>query len=145
MAKKMTQEEWRAFVSHSTRTGKLSTVSADGSPHIAPVWFLLDGDSFVFNTGKDTVKGRNLARDGRVALCVDDDRPPFSFVVLQGRAEISGYSDDADEMLTWATRIGTRYMGEEHGEAFGRRNAVPTELLVRVPIDKVIALADLAD
>ncbi|WP_405532502.1 PPOX class F420-dependent oxidoreductase [Streptomyces avidinii] len=145
MAKKMTQEEWRAFVSHSTRTGKLSTVSADGSPHVAPIWFVLDGDSFVFNTGKDTVKGRNLARDGRVALCVDDDRPPFSFVVLQGRAEISGYSDDADEMLTWATRIGARYMGEEHGEAFGRRNAVPTELLVRVPIDKVIALAGLTD
>ncbi|MFJ6367575.1 PPOX class F420-dependent oxidoreductase [Streptomyces virginiae] len=145
MAKKMTQEEWRAFVSHSTRTGKLSTVREDGSPHIAPIWFVLDGDSFVFNTGKDTVKGRNLARDGRVALCVDDDRPPFSFVILEGRAEISGYDDDADELLTWATRIGARYMGEGQGEAFGRRNAVPTELLVRVPIDKVIALADIAD
>ncbi|MFD7394852.1 PPOX class F420-dependent oxidoreductase [Streptomyces virginiae] len=145
MAKKMTQEEWRAFVSHSTRTGKLSTVREDGSPHIAPIWFVLDGDSFVFNTGKDTVKGHNLARDGRVALCVDDDRPPFSFVILEGRAEISGYDDDADELLTWATRIGARYMGEEQGEAFGRRNAVPTELLVRVPIDKVIALADIAD
>ncbi|MEU7725496.1 PPOX class F420-dependent oxidoreductase [Streptomyces sp. NPDC040724] len=145
MAKKMTQEEWRAFVSHSTRTGKLSTVREDGSPHIAPIWFVLDGDSFVFNTGKDTVKGRNLARDGRVALCVDDDRPPFSYVVLQGRAEISGYSDAADELLTWATRIGARYMGEERAESFGRRNAVPSELLVRVPIDKVIALAAIAD
>ncbi|MEU9086422.1 PPOX class F420-dependent oxidoreductase [Streptomyces sp. NPDC048357] len=145
MAKKMTQEEWRAFVSHSTRTGKLSTVREDGSPHIAPIWFVLDGDSFVFNTGKDTVKGRNLARDGRVALCVDDDQPPFSYVVLQGRAEISGYDDDADELLTWATRIGARYMGEERAESFGRRNAVPSELLVRVPIDKVIALAAIAD
>ncbi|MEU9162216.1 PPOX class F420-dependent oxidoreductase [Streptomyces sp. NPDC048424] len=145
MAKKMTQEEWRAFVSHSTRTGKLSTVREDGSPHIAPIWFVLDGDSFVFNTGKDTVKGRNLARDGRVALCVDDDQPPFSYVVLQGRAEISGYDDDADALLTWATRIGARYMGEERAESFGRRNAVPSELLVRVPIDKVIALAAIAD
>ncbi|MEU3061715.1 PPOX class F420-dependent oxidoreductase [Streptomyces subrutilus] len=145
MAKKMTEEEWRAFVSRSTRTGKLSTVRADGSPHIAPVWFVLDGDSFVFNTGEDTVKGRNLARDGRVALCVDDDRPPFSYVVLQGRAEISGHADGADEMLTWATRIGARYMGEERAEAFGRRNAVPGELLVRVRIDKVIATADVAD
>ncbi|MEV7445338.1 PPOX class F420-dependent oxidoreductase [Streptomyces sp. NPDC091204] len=145
MAKKMTQEEWRAFVSHSTRTGKLSTVREDGSPHIAPIWFVLDGDSFVFNTGKDTVKGRNLARDGRVALCVDDDQPPFSYVVLQGRAEITGYADDADGLLTWATRIGARYMGEERADAFGRRNAVPSELLVRVPIDKVIALADIAD
>ncbi|MCX5126392.1 PPOX class F420-dependent oxidoreductase [Streptomyces sp. NBC_00193] len=142
MVKKMTQEEWRAFVSHSTRTGKLSTVREDGSPHIAPIWFVLDGDSFVFNTGKDTVKGRNLARDGRVALCVDDDRPPFSYAVLQGRAEIS---EDLDAMLPWSTRIGARYMGEEHGEAFGRRNAVPGELLVRVSIDKVISAAGVAD
>ncbi|WP_411102592.1 PPOX class F420-dependent oxidoreductase [Streptomyces sp. cmx-4-9] len=145
MSKKMTQEEWRAFVSHSTRTGKLSTVRADGSPHIAPVWFVLDGDSFVFNTGKDTVKGRNLARDGRVALCVDDDRPPFSYVVLHGRAEISEHADDPDGMLAWATRIGARYMGAEHAAAFGRRNAVPGELLVRVPIAKVIAEAGVAD
>ncbi|WP_330295114.1 MULTISPECIES: PPOX class F420-dependent oxidoreductase [unclassified Streptomyces] len=142
MVKKMTQEEWRAFVSHSTRTGKLSTVRADGSPHIAPIWFVLDGDSFVFNTGKDTVKGRNLARDGRVALCVDDDRPPYSYVVLQGRAEIS---EDLDEMLPWASRIGARYMGEEQGEAFGRRNAVPGELLVRVGIEKVITVNGITD
>ncbi|MET9467654.1 PPOX class F420-dependent oxidoreductase [Streptomyces sp. NPDC006544] len=142
MVKKMTQEEWRAFVSHSTRTGKLSTVREDGSPHIAPIWFVLDGDSFVFNTGKDTVKGRNLARDGRVALCVDDDRPPFSYVILQGRADIS---EDLDDMLPWASRIGARYMGAEHGEAFGRRNAVPGELLVRVSIDKVISAAGVAD
>ncbi|MFB6807212.1 PPOX class F420-dependent oxidoreductase [Streptomyces sp. NPDC056387] len=137
MAKKMTQEEWRAFVSYGTRTGKLSTVREDGSPHIAPVWFLLDGDAFVFNTGKSTVKGRNLLRDGRVALCVDDDRPPYSYVLLQGRAEIS---EDLEEMLPWATRIAARYMGEERAEAFGRRNAVPGELLVRVPVDKVVSV-----
>lgn len=142
MAKKMTQEEWRAFASHSTRTGKLSTVRPDGSPHIAPIWFVLDGDSYVFTTGKDTVKGRNLARDGRVALCVDDDRPPYAYVVLQGRAEIG---EDPEELLAWATRIGARYMGEERAEAFGRRNAVPGELLVRVRIEKVIATDGVAD
>jgi PPOX class probable F420-dependent enzyme len=142
MAKKMTQEEWRAFVSHSTRTGKLSTVRADGSPHVAPIWFLLDGDSFVFTTGKDTVKGRNIARDGRAALCVDDDRPPYSYVVLQGRAEIS---EDHDELLAWATRLGARYMGAERAEAVGHRNAVPGELLVRVRIEKVVSESGVAD
>ncbi|MET9972570.1 PPOX class F420-dependent oxidoreductase, partial [Streptomyces sp. NPDC006356] len=76
MAQKMTDEEWRAFVSRGTRTAKLSTVRADGSPHVTPIWFVLDGDDLVFTTGKSSVKGRNLARDGRVALCVDDDRPP---------------------------------------------------------------------
>ncbi|MFG2307992.1 PPOX class F420-dependent oxidoreductase [Streptomyces sp. NPDC048566] len=142
MAEKMTDEQWRAFVSQGTRTGKLSTVRADGSPHVAPVWFVLDGDDVVFNTAKDTVKGRNLARDGRVALCVDDDRPPFAFVVLQGRVALS---EDADDLRHWATRIGGRYMGADRAEEFGRRNGVPGELLVRMRIEKVLAFAAVAD
>lgn len=139
---KMTEEQWRAFVSAGTRTGKLATVRSDGSPHVVPVWFVLDGDDVVFNTGKGTVKGRNLARDGRVALCVDDDRPPFAFVTLRGRAEIS---EDPVELRRWATRIGGRYMGEDRAEEFGARNAVPGELLVRVRIEKVTAEGDVSD
>ncbi|MFD5796709.1 PPOX class F420-dependent oxidoreductase [Streptomyces diastatochromogenes] len=141
MAQKMTDEEWRAFVSYGTRTGKLCTVSADGSPHVAPIWFLLDGDDLVFNTGKETVKGRNLARDGRIALCVDDDRPPFHFAVLHGRARLS---EELEEVRLWATRIATRYMGEERAEEYGARNGVPGELLVRVAVEKVVAIKDLA-
>ncbi|WAU81311.1 PPOX class F420-dependent oxidoreductase [Streptomyces sp. Qhu-G9] len=142
MAHKMTDEEWRAFVSHGTRTGKLSTVRADGRPHVAPIWFVLDGDDLVFNTGKNTVKGRNLVRDGRVALCVDDDRPPYAYVVLQGRAHVS---EDLDDVRLWAGRIGGRYMGEERAEEFAARNGVPGELLVRVTIEKVLAEASVSD
>ncbi|MEV0323730.1 PPOX class F420-dependent oxidoreductase [Streptomyces sp. NPDC050658] len=142
MAQKMTDDQWRGFVSHGTRTGKLSTVRADGSPHIAPIWFVLDGEELVFNTGEKTVKGRNLARDGRVALCVDDDRPPFAFVVIEGRAELIS---DLDEVRHWAARIGARYMGEDRAEEFGARNGVPGELLVRVKIDKVIAQGGVSD
>ncbi|MER6347935.1 PPOX class F420-dependent oxidoreductase [Streptomyces sp. NPDC001595] len=142
MAQKMTDTEWREFVTHGTRTGKLATVRDDGSPHLAPVWFLLDGDEVVFNTGKGTVKGRNLARDGRVALCVDDDRAPFGYVVLRGRARLS---EDLEEVRRWATRIAARYMGEEHAEEYGARNGVPGELLVRVTIDKVLAEKGVAD
>ncbi|WP_031081220.1 PPOX class F420-dependent oxidoreductase [Streptomyces sp. NRRL WC-3549] len=141
MAHHMTQDEWRAFLSEGTRTGKVATVRADGSPHIAPVWFLLDGDDLVFNTGEDTVKGRNLARDGRVSVCVDDDRPPFAFAVVQGRAELR---EDLGEVREWATRIALRYMGQEAAEEFGARNGVPGELLVRVHVDKVLAMADMA-
>lgn len=138
----MTDAEWRAFISAGTRTGKLATVRADGRPHLAPVWFLLDGDDVVFNTGKETVKGRNLARDGRVSLCVDDDRPPFSFVVIEGTARIS---EDLPQVRDWATRIAHRYMGAEQADVYGARNGVPGELLVRAHIDKVIAIKDLAD
>jgi PPOX class probable F420-dependent enzyme len=142
MATNMSKDEWHNFVSHGTRTGKLSTVRADGSPHIAPIWFVLDGDDLVFNTGKDTVKGRNLLRDGRIALCVDDEQPPFAFVVIQGRAEID---EEPGQLLAWATRIAARYVGEERAKEFGERNGVPGELVVRVRIDKVLAYADVAD
>ncbi|RII09398.1 putative pyridoxine/pyridoxamine 5'-phosphate oxidase [Streptomyces sp. YIM 130001] len=141
MAEKMTDEQWHAFLSEGTRTGKLATVRADGSPHIAPIWFVLDGDDLVFNTGQGTVKGRNLERDGRIALCVDDDRPPFAFVVVQGIAEVS---EDLSAVRHWAARIGARYMGEDRAEEFGERNGVPGELLARVRITKVLAQADIA-
>jgi PPOX class probable F420-dependent enzyme len=102
MAQKTTDDEWRAFVSYGTRTGKLSTVRADGSPHVTPIWFVLDGDEVVFNTAGNSVKGRNLAQDGRVALCVDDDRPPYGFVLLEGRARLSA---DPDEVRRWAPPV----------------------------------------
>ncbi|MFJ8040358.1 PPOX class F420-dependent oxidoreductase [Kitasatospora sp. NPDC096147] len=138
----MTETEWRAFLSAGTRTGKLATTRADGSPHVAPVWFLLDGDELVFNTGAETVKGRNLARDGRAVLCVDDDRPPFDFVTVRGRAKLS---EDLDEVRLWAGRIAARYMGEDRAEEYGARNGVPGELLVRIAIEKVIAVSRVAD
>ncbi|MBP8534994.1 PPOX class F420-dependent oxidoreductase [Streptomyces sp. MK37H] len=142
MAQNMTKDQWQKFVTEGTRTAKLATVRADGSPHLAPVWFLLDSDDLVFNTGQETVKGRNLARDGRLTICVDDDRPPFAFVTLRGRAELI---DDLGQVRDWATRIAARYMGEDRAEEYGARNGVPGELLVRVRIDKVLALSGVAE
>jgi PPOX class probable F420-dependent enzyme len=136
----MSRGERVAFLTSPARTAKLATTRADGRPHVAPVWFDLDGDDIVFTTSDHTVKARNITRDGRVALCVDDDRPPFSFVIIEGSAQVSA---DPAELLRWATRIGGRYMGDDQAEAFGRRNAVPGELLVRVTPDKVVAAADM--
>ena len=127
----MSDVEVRHFLTVSPpRTGKLATVRADGRPHVAPVWYEVDDDgSLVFNTGESTVKGRNLRRDPRASLCVDDERPPFSFVVVEGTVEIS---DDLEEVCRWAARIGGRYMGAERAEEYGSRNAVPGELVVRL-------------
>jgi PPOX class probable F420-dependent enzyme len=137
----MTDDETRAFLLTGTRTAKLATVRPDGRPHVAPIWFVLDGDDVIFNTGADTVKGRALRRDPRVAMVVDDEAPPFAYVFIEGTATIS---EELDEMLRWATRIGGRYMGEDNAEAFGRRNAVPGELLVRVQPSKVLARAEIS-
>ncbi len=139
----MTSPEWHAFLEDPVRPAMLATVRPDGRPHVAPVWIALDDDdTVVFTTGGDTVKGRALRADPRVALCVDDDQPPFSYVLIEGTAELS---TDLDDMLEWATRIGGRYMGENRAEAFGRRNAVPTELLVRVSPARIVAKKNISD
>lgn len=139
----MTPEEWRAFLTAGTRTAKLATTRSDGRPHVAPVWFLLDGDDLVFSTGRDTVKGRNLRRDPRVMIAVDDEEPPFAFALVEGVADARSLSPE--ELLPWTTRIAARYMGDERAPAFGKRNAVEGELLVRVPLSKVTAAKELAD
>jgi PPOX class probable F420-dependent enzyme len=137
----MTPDEARAFLLEGTRTAKLATTTRDGDPHVSPVWFALDGDDLVFTTGRDRVKGMHLRRDPRVALVVDDERPPFAFVHVRGRAALD---EGASDLLYWTTRIAARYMGEEHADEYGRRNAVPEELLVRVTPGKVIAKSDVA-
>lgn len=139
----MTRDEWRAFLREPARPAMLATVRPDGRPHVAPVWIAVDDDdTLVFTTGANTVKGRAVRADPRVALCVDDDRPPFSYVLVEGTAEVSR---DLDDLLLWATRIGGRYMGQDRAEAFGRRNAAETELLVRVTPGRVVARKNISD
>ena len=140
---------WQEFVGGSpARTAKLAVTRLDGSPHVAPVWVDLERgagsggeDVVVFMTSADTIKGKSILRDGRVALCWDDEAPPFSFVTITGRAATS---TDPDDLLEVATRIGGRYMGADQAEAYGRRNAVPPELVVRVVPERVVAKVDVA-
>jgi PPOX class probable F420-dependent enzyme len=142
MARAMTSEQVHAFLSAGTRTGKLATTMRDGTPHVMPVWFVLDGGDVVFMTGAGTVKARALRRDPRASLVVDEEVAPYAFVHLRGRVTIS---EDLDELLRFGILIGGRYMGPRRAEEFGRRNAVAGELLVRLAPERIIAQDAVAD
>ncbi|GAA0262823.1 PPOX class F420-dependent oxidoreductase [Actinomadura nitritigenes] len=137
----MTDSEWRAFVLEGTRTGKAGVTRKDGTPHVTPIWFVLDGDDLLFTTYHESIKARVLARDPRLSVCVDDQTPPYSYVMMQAEARLT---EDLDELRTWATAIGARYMGADRAEEFGARNAVPGEYLVRARITKVVAQRHIA-
>jgi PPOX class probable F420-dependent enzyme len=132
--------EITAFLSTGTRTGKLGWTAADGRPLVAPVWFVVEDGTVLFNTGKDTAKGRAIRRDPRLVLCVDVEEPPYGFVQVQGTATVS---EDPDELIYSATAIGARYMGADRAEEFGRRNGIRGELLVRLRPTKVITVMDM--
>lgn len=139
----MTEDEWRAFLRTPVRAASLATTRRDGRPHVAPVWYDVDDDgAIVFTTGADTVKGKAIRREGKVALCVQDDQAPFSFVLVEGDAT---WTDDVEVVRRWATRLGGRYMGADRADEYGARNGVPGELLVRVTPTRVIAESAIAD
>jgi PPOX class probable F420-dependent enzyme len=133
--------EWHAFVMEGTRTAKVATARKDGRPHVVPVWFARRRRRRVHDR-RESVKGQALHRDPYACLCVDDQTPPFSFVMVEGPVELS---TDLDELRRVATRIDSRYMGAERAEAIGARNAVGRELVVRLRPTHVLAEADLAE
>lgn len=138
---KMTPEEVKTFLMGQVKTGKLATVRADGRPHVVPIWFYLDGDDLLFTTWHTSVKAKNMQRDPRVCLCVDDEAPPFAFVQIDGTVT---FSDDLAEIRHWAAKIGGRYMGAAQAEAYGERNGIPGEWLVRVTPTKILAQKEIA-
>jgi PPOX class probable F420-dependent enzyme len=142
--RRMTDAQVRAFLTtEPARPAILGTTRADGRPHVAPIWYVVDDDgTIVFTTGAATVKGRNLTRGGRATLCVDDDTPPFSFVTVEGPVAIS---DDVADVGRWAAIIGGRYMGADRAQEYGDRNGVPGELLVRLTPEHITSAADVAD
>jgi PPOX class probable F420-dependent enzyme len=139
--RQMTEDERRDFLLTGTHTAKIATVRANGLPHVKPVWFTLDGDDLLFTTHDSYVMTRHLRRDPHVALTVDDQEPPYSYVMIEGTVTLS---ENLDDLVRWATVIGGRYMGADRAEEFGKRNGVPGELLVRVTPTKILARADIA-
>ncbi|HET7242280.1 MAG TPA: PPOX class F420-dependent oxidoreductase [Nitrososphaeraceae archaeon] len=147
----MTKSEIKEFLMKDTFTGKLATVKKNGSPHVVPIWFVVEEvnsrnrnkvGNIYFTTGRDSVKAQNIQRDSRVSICVDDQAPPFSFVLICGNAKVIPYR--RKEVLKWATKIAERYMGKKNAKAYGERNSGEEEVLVRIRPIKVIAGKDVA-
>lgn len=107
----------------------LATVRADGSPHVAPIWYRHEGGEFLILTERSSVKARNVARDPRVELCIDDRaRAPFHTVIVHGRATIDAYPGDA-----WRLALAEHYLGAEGGRAYVTSTpASDDEVLIRI-------------
>ncbi len=134
----MTREQAMEFLAVGARTGKVATASRDGQVHVAPLWFVVDGQDLVFVTTATSVKGRHLHANPRAALCVDDDTYPCAFVTARGTAVLQ---DDAPDLLRWTTQIARRY-APEHVERYAIRNAAPGETLVRLRAEHVVGCGE---
>jgi PPOX class probable F420-dependent enzyme len=135
----MTDAQVRAFLEYGTRTAKLATVAPDGQPHVVPVWFVLDDEDLVVTTMSGSMKARHMALNPRVAVSVDDERPPFAFVAIRGTATL--HPNPAD-LLNWTTRIARRYFPGPESDDLARQYAGIDDLIVRIRIHSAIGRAD---
>jgi len=93
--------------------GKIATIHRDGSPHVTPIWYMLDGGKLIVNTTKKRVKYFNIRRDPRVAFLVDTGYP---YIMIEGTARIARERDPKKDIETLAIR----YTGEEAGRKAAR-------------------------
>ncbi len=143
MGQRMNEHEVREFMVTGSRTGKLATVRTDGRPHIAPVWFSFDDlGRAVFLTAETSLKARNIRHDPRVSLLIDLEEMPFGWARLDG---VASFSDDAEELLRWATETSRRYVGDARADEFGRRNGVPGEVVVFIDPTRLVGEVGVTD
>ena len=136
----MTDTEWRAFVTAGTKLAHIGLTRPDGRPHVTPVCFILDGDELAFALSPGSVKGNNLARDRRIAICVSDERQPYSFVAIEGHARTSA---EPDQIKHVAAGIAGRYYPTQPAEEFAESFVQAGFTAVRIGISKVIARSGL--
>ena len=107
------RDRWERFL-RGRRVAVLGTIAEDGTPVLTPIWYLYRDGRLLMRTGKDSVKARNIQRDPRVTVCVQDERPPYASITVYGRAAIE------PEHEGLAAEIARRYLGGVAGAAYLR-------------------------
>lgn len=87
----------------------LATLNADGTPQVTPIWFDYDGTDIIFNTARGRVKDRNLGRNPRVALSIQDPENGYRYLQIQGDV-VDVSEEGADAMID---RLAQKYLGQE--------------------------------
>lgn len=136
----MADNEWRSFVAAGTRLAHVALARADGRPHVTPVCFILDGDELAFALSPGGVKGKSLARDRRIAVCVSDERQPYSFGTIEGYARTSA---EPDQIKHVAVGIADRYYSAQPAEVIAESFVQEGFTAVRISITNVIARSGL--
>lgn len=111
----MTDEERLAFF-QEPHYATLATINRDGSPQQTTVWYRFVDGKIEITTMADSVKAKNIRRDGRVSVSIVDGANPFRLVVVKGTAELS--TENLDELRRG---LALRYMGPERGTEFASR------------------------
>lgn len=99
----------RAFLNEK-RFAVLATLNENGTIQQTTMWYLLEGDTIVMNTKAGRVKDRNLRRDPRISLCLENG---YHYLTISGKVELIEDQATAQRDIY---RLAVRYDGEESAD-----------------------------
>ena len=100
-------EKARAYL-REKRFAVLATLNRDGTPQLTTMWYLLEDDgTILMNTRVGRLKERNMRRDPRISICIEDG---YRYLTIKGRVEMI---DDPQISQRDIYRLSARYHGEE--------------------------------
>src|SRR5947209_5479777 len=111
MTSMLIAERVRPFL-EEPRFAVMATINRSGTPQLTVMWYALlaDDDVVVLNATRSLLKERNLRRDPRMSLCIEDG---MRYVTLEGRAEL--VDDPAQQECEVNNLIAPRYIGQRLG------------------------------
>ena len=116
------------------RIAVLATLHGSGSPQISPIWYRYSEGRVTMSTTTETIKSRNILRDGRASVCVYSEPEAFEYATLSGTATVV----DDDSLWPETRAIVDRYELPEDADARMRRLEHQDRVILSLEVDRVL-------
>ena len=138
----MSQEERLQFLEKQISL-QIGTINKDGSPHLTTMWYVYDGNNFIFHTYTKSQKIINLKRDSRITLLTEagSQYSDLQGIIVYGNAEIINGKDSLEEVIRYMEMVGEKYVKDEDGSQYieGMKLQAPKRSVVIVKPSKFIS------
>ena len=113
---------------------QLATLMPDGSPYVSPVWFEYDGQNVIINSAKGRVKDRNMRRDARVGLDIQDPDNPYRHLSIRGRV-VDITENGADDHID---KLAKKYLNQDR---YPKRRAGEVRVIYKIEPERAFVMA----
>lgn len=115
---KLSPDDVTAFLDEPGHLARIGTVDPDGMPRVVPLWFIRDGSRVLFTPRSPALIWKNLERDPRVGLSIDEEALPYRKVTVQGIVEVVHVPGEDDAWRDRYRAIAKRYTPEDAADAY---------------------------
>lgn len=109
---RLTDDELLDYLDERGHLARIATVDDDGLPRVLPLWFIRDGSRLLFTPRSPAVIWRNIERDPRIGVSIDESTQPYRKLTVQGVCEVVHPPGEDDEWRDLYRSITGRYTDE---------------------------------